>query len=110
MRLANEIGSAASSTYASGKGNVRIVELDWPEGPQGEVIRLRLAGPIGSVISTRLDVVVNGQVSGQVFLSDPVVHLATKDSDRIEIGSDCRALKLGCVVEANQIWVSVEVV
>ncbi len=110
IRLADEIGSAASSIYASGKGNVRVVELDWPDGQQGEVIRLRLAGPVGSAISTRLDIVVNGQVSAQVFLSDPMVHLATKDSNRIEIGPDCKALKLSCVVEASQIWVSVEVV
>ncbi len=110
MRMADEIASAASSIYASGEGNVRLVELDWPEGQQTQSLKLRLCGPIGSVLSSRLDVIVDGEVSDQVFLSDPVVHLISDGSVRLEIGPDCMRLKLSCLIENDEILVRVEVV
>jgi hypothetical protein len=110
MRIVQEIGSAATSAYASGEGNVRIIKLDWPGGQQGATLKLRLAGPIGSLLSTRLDVIVSGEVSGQHFLSDPLVHLVSADQERLEIGPGCDELRLSCVVEAEMLWVLVEVV
>lgn len=108
LRIAQEIGLAATSAYVGGEGNVRIVELDWPEGQQ-TTMRLRLAGPCGSLLSTRLDVVVNGEVSGQHFLSDPLVQLVSADQERLEIGPDCEGLRLRCVVQGSSMVVLVEV-
>jgi hypothetical protein len=102
MRIAQEIGLAATSAYASGEGNVRMVKLDWPDGQQGAALKLRLAGPVGSLLSTRLDVIVSGAISGQ--------HLVSGDEERLEIGPGCEGLRLSCVVEANRMWVRVEVV
>jgi hypothetical protein len=110
MRIAQEIGLAATSAYASGEGNVRMVKLDWPDGQQGAALKLGLAGPVGSLLSTRLDVIVSGVVSGQHFLSDPLVHLVSGDEERLEIGPGCEGLRLSCVVEADRMWVQVEVV
>jgi hypothetical protein len=110
MRIAQEIGLAATSAYASGEGNVRMVKLDWPDVQQGAALKLRLAGPVGSLLSTRLDVIVSGAVSGQYFLSDPQVHLVSGDEERLEISPGCEGLRLSCVVEADRMWVQVEVV
>jgi hypothetical protein len=110
MRIVQEIGSAATSAYASGEGNVRIIKLDWPGGQQGATLKLRLAGPVGSLLSTRLDVIVSGEVSGQHFLSDPLVHLVSADQERLEIGPGCEGLRLSCTIEAEMMWVLVEVV
>jgi hypothetical protein len=109
MNMAEEIGSAASSIYVSGEGNVRLVELNWPEGQQGSSLKLRLAGPVGSAISSRLDVMVNGLVSGQVYLTDPLVQLVCIGSERLEIGPDCESLRLSLAIEADKAWVHVEV-
>ena len=110
MRIAQEIGSAATSAYSSGEGNVRIVKLDWPDGQQGAALKLGLAGPVGSLLSTRLDVIVGGVVSGQHFLSDPLVHLLSGGEERLEIGPGCEGLRLSCAVEADSMWVQVEVI
>ncbi len=110
MRLAEVISSAASSIYESGEGNVRLVKLDWPESRSGETLRLRLCGSMESILSSRLDVIVNGQVSGQRFLSDPLVHLISEDSSRLEIGPECRELRLSCLIQSDEIYVSLEVV
>jgi hypothetical protein len=110
LRIAREIGSAATSAYSSGVGNVRMVQLNWPEGQQGTDLKLRLAGPIGSLVSARVDVIVNGAVSGQQFLSDPLVHLVFENGDRLEIGPGCKLLRLSCVVEAEMMWVRVDVI
>jgi hypothetical protein len=109
MNIAEEIGSAASSIYVGGEGNVRLVELKWPEVQPGSSLRLRLAGPIGSVISSRLDIIVNGLVSGQFYLTDPLVQLVSHGSERLEIGPDCEGLRLSCAIEADKVWVQVEV-
>jgi hypothetical protein len=109
MRMAEEIRSAASSIYSSGEGNVRLVELKWPEGQHGMTLKLRLAGPAGSVVSSRLDVVVNGVVSGQIFLTDPLVNLISNGSERLEIGPGCQGLRLSCSIDADMAWVQVEV-
>ncbi len=109
MRIARDIGSAATSAYMGGEGNVRIIKLDWPEGQQATALRLRLAGPVGSLLSTRLDVIVNGEVSAQHFLSDPLVHLVSEDQERLEVDPFCDELRLSCVVKAGCMWVQVEV-
>jgi hypothetical protein len=87
-----------------------MVKLDWPDVQQGAALKLRLAGPVGSLLSTRLDVIVSGAVSGQYFLSDPQVHLVSGDEERLEISPGCEGLRLSCVVEADRMWVQVEVV
>jgi hypothetical protein len=110
MRIAKEIGSAATSAYLSGEGNVRMVKLDWPDGQQGAPLKIRLAGPFGSLPSARLDIMVSGELSGQHFLSNPMVYLVSKDQERIEIGPGCGELRLSCAVEADRMWVMVEVV
>ncbi len=109
MLLAEQIGSAATSAYTGGEGNVRVVKLDWPESQEGQAPRLRLAGPVGSLLSSRLDIIVNGEVSGQHFLSDPLIQLVSVDSMRLEIDPSCKELRLSCVVEAESIYVLVEV-
>jgi hypothetical protein len=109
MNIAEEIGSEASSIYIGGDGNVRLVELKWPEGQQGSSLKLRLAGPVGSVLSSRLDVIVNGKVSSQVYLTDPLVQLVSVGSERLEIGPDCEKLRLSYAIEADKVWVQVEV-
>jgi hypothetical protein len=110
MRIAQEIGSAATSAYSSGAGNVRIVKLAWPDSQQGAALKLRIAGPVGSLLSTRLDVIVAGEVAGQHFLSDPLVHLVSADQQRLEVGPGCDELRLSCTVEADRMWVQVEVI
>jgi hypothetical protein len=110
MRIAHEISSAASSAYSSGAGNVRVVQLDWPEGQQGTDLKLRLAGPVGSLVSARVDVIVSGVVSGQQFLSDPLVHLVFENEERLEIGPGCKGLRLSCMVDSEMMWVQVEVI
>jgi hypothetical protein len=110
MRLADLIGSAATSAYTSGEGNVRLVELDWPEAQPSPSIKLMLAGPEGSLLSSRLDVIVNGETSAQRFLSDPLVQLVSIDSRRMEIGPSCQGLRLSCIVAEGAAYVLVEAV
>jgi len=110
MRLAEVIASTASSTYESCEGNVRLVKLDWPESQSGETLRLGLAGPMESILSSRVDIIVSGRISGHLFLSDPLVHLVSEDSGRLEIGPECNGLRLSCVIGTDGIYVAVEVV
>jgi type II secretory pathway pseudopilin PulG len=109
MRLAEQIGAAATSAYTSGEGNVRVVKLDWPEVPQRLAMSLMLAGSAGSVQSSRVDVVLNGEISGQHYLSDPLVRLVSANSTRLEIVPGCQELRLSCFVEAENAYVLVEV-